>query len=177
MSAVCQTHFFSCCWTEWSCPRLGKTFEKVNFGKTVERAVNCTSRPEGAGTTACKRLDEWLVMSSLEESNLRDHWLTMTCQSAVQFILLPAPLKELFSSSAACLNWVIELVPLQPGSGTFWLRCCTEHNEMCMEQHLLHCIFPTYVQTRTRTGRGSLPTGSTILKEQQCLRGRIKPAY
>lgn len=50
-----------------------------------------------------------------------------------------------------------------------------KHNEMCMEQHLLHHVFPTYVQTRTCTSRGSLPIRSTMLKyrEQQCLRGRI----
>lgn len=45
--------------------------------------------------------------------------------------------------------------------------------------HLLHPVFPMYVQTRTCTSRGSLPIRSIILKyrEQQCRRGSIKPAY
>lgn len=125
-----------------------KHFEKVNFlnldhfGKTLWKKWWTASAD-------LKGQEHWL-QGDLMSSLWRAAWKKLTSETidndmSVCCAIYPAASTTkdcLFSSSSACLNWVIKLVPLRPGSGTFWLRCCTEHNEMCMEHTCCTPYFP-----------------------------------
>lgn len=185
VSAVCQTHFFTCCWTEWrSWPRLGDTLWKGEFfnldylAKLWKKWWTVSADPKGQ--------EQWLardLMSSLwwatwkkVTSEIIDNDMSVCCA------IYPAAstFKGLLYSHHH-LHASVGLLNLSLSSqGQELFGSGAAQNTMRCAQSSTCCTayFPCMLKQEHVQAEPLCPLEVLYLtREQQCPRGRIIPAY